>query len=567
MTHCFSRRSFLKGSAAAAAALTSPLLPADAAFSETENGLFSPVSALCQTQYGPVKGREGENGLLCWYGIPYGAAPTGESRWTAPQEPARWHAVRDCTSPAPAAYQYTTFPLGTEDCLTLDIYSSAEAKKRPVLVYLHGSAATGSSLELPGSELVRDAGCVFVALNYRLGLFGWNCLPALTADPDATGNFALLDIARALDWVRDNIRRFGGDADNITLCGFSDGGRMAVALAASPLFRGRFQKAVAISGGLSLADPNASARQLAENFAPLAVEDGRFADTASAAEWLLTPGADVREWLCGLEPARIAALGKPAILYADDVVLSRGARSAVPLLLLSSATEFSGFVRDDLRPASSAARAYAVKYGSALCRWSSTEAVAEALGGSAPVWLGLIDYGGTDSQTTIPGLGSFHGLPLALFSSESSYSACADLSSAGAQALSAQLKQALAGFMTSGSPGWDVWTPQDRQRNSLHHLQLLPGYPGKYPCRHGRRHVPLRRRKGNGGAPLFFRFLFLTKQKRTSPIAFIGEVRSCFIQRLMPPTAFLISALFRYIAASASMNSSSAVMVRPACMA
>lgn len=462
MTHCFSRRSFLKGSAAAAAVLSSPLLPADAASSETENGLFSPVSPLCQTQYGPVKGREGENGLLCWYGIPYGAAPTSESRWTAPQEPACWLTVRDCTSPAPAAYQYTTFPLGTEDCLTLDIYSSAEAKKRPVLVYLHGSAATGSSLELPGSELVRDAGCVFVALNYRLGLFGWNCLPALTADPDATGNFALLDIARALDWVRDNIRRFGGDADNITLCGFSDGGRMAAALAGSPLFRGRFQKAVAISGGLSLADPDAAAQKLAENFAPLAVEDGRFADTASAAEWLLTPGADVREWLCGLEPARIAALGRPAILYADDVVLSRGARSTVPLLLLSSATEFSGFVRDDLRPASSAARAYAVKYGSALCRWSSTEAVAEALGGNAPVWLGLIDYGGADSQTAIPGLGSFHGLPLALFSSESSYSACADLSSAGAQALSAQLKQALAGFMTSGSPGWDAWTPRDR---------------------------------------------------------------------------------------------------------
>lgn len=394
MTHCFSRRSFLKGSAAAAAALTSPLLPADAAFSETENGLFSPVSALCQTQYGPVRGREGENGQLCWYGIPYGAAPTGENRWTAPQEPACWQTVRDCTSPAPAAYQYTAFPLGTEDCLTLDIYSSAEAKKRPVLVYLHGSAATGSSLELPGSEFVRGAGCVFVALNYRLGLFGWNCLPALTADPDA------------------------------------------------------------------------AAQKLAENFAPLAVEDGRFADTASAAEWLLTPGADVREWLCGLEPARIAALGKPAILYADDVVLSRDARSAVPLLLLSSATEFSGFVRDDLRPASSAARAYAVKYGSALCRWSSTEAVAEALGGSAPVWLGLIDYGGTDSQTTIPGLGSFHGLPLALFSSESSYSACADLSSAGAQALSARLKQALAGFMTSGSPGWDAWTPRDR--DALH---------------------------------------------------------------------------------------------------
>ena len=122
---------------------------------------------------------------------------------------------------------------------------------------------------------------------------------------------------------------------------------------------------------------------------------------------------------------------------------TRRCSPGIPLLLLSSATEFSGFVRDDLRPASGPARAYAIRYGSALCRWSSTEAVAEALGGSAPVWLGLIDYGGADSRTVLPGLGSFHGLPLALFSSESSYSACADLSSAGAQALSAQDRDAL----------------------------------------------------------------------------------------------------------------------------
>ena len=79
---------------------------------------------------------------------------------------------------------------------------------------------------------------------------------------------------------------------------------MAAALAASPLSRGRFQRAAALSGGWSLADPDASACQLAERFAPLAVEDGLFPDPASAAGWLLTPGADVREWLCGLEPAR-----------------------------------------------------------------------------------------------------------------------------------------------------------------------------------------------------------------------------------------------------------------------
>jgi len=468
MTHRFSRRSFLKGSAAAAAAFSSPLLSADAAASSdinAENGFFSPVKPLRQTQYGPVKGKEGEDGLLCWYGIPYGAAPTGENRWTAPQEPSCWLTVRDCTSPAPAAYQYTGFPLGTEDCLTLDVYSSAEARKRPVLVYLHGSFFTGSPLEMPGSELVRDTGCVFVALNYRLGLFGWNCLPALTSNSYSTGNFALLDIARALDWVKENIHLFGGDADNITLCGFSDGGRIAAALAGSPLFRGRFQKAIAISGGLAFSDTDASARQLAGMFAPLAVEDGLFADTASAAEWLLTPGADVREWLCGLEPARIAALGAPPVLFADGVTLpeSQNIQSTVPLLLLSSATEFSTLVQNDLRPASSAARAFAVKYGSALCRWSSTESIAEALApGSAPVWLGLVDYGGADSRTNIPGFGSFHGLPLALLSSESAYSACADLSLAGAQALSSQLKQTLSDFMHSGTPGWNAWTAQDR---------------------------------------------------------------------------------------------------------
>lgn len=170
MTHCFSRRSFLKGSAAAAAALTSPLLPADAAFSETENGLFSPVSALCQTQYGPVKGREGENGQLCWYGIPYGAAPTGESRWTAPQEPARWLTVRDCTSPAPAAYQYTTFPLGTEDCLTLDIYSPPRPKSGP-----SSSICTAAPPQAHLSSCPAANSCGTRAASLSRSTTGWGC--------------------------------------------------------------------------------------------------------------------------------------------------------------------------------------------------------------------------------------------------------------------------------------------------------------------------------------------------------------------------------------------------------
>lgn len=465
----FSRRSFLRSSAAAAAALGTPLLSARAAApDEEENSLFSPVAPLRLTQYGPVQGAE-QGGHLVWYGIPYGAAPVGGSRWAAPQEPARWLLPRDCTSPAPMAYQYGVCPVGTEDCLTLDIYSAPEARKRPVLVYLHSSVLTGSAQELPGGTLAENADCVFVGLNYRLGLFGWNCLPALTDGTDATGNFALLDIPRALDWVRDNIRTFGGDPDNITLCGFADGGRLVTAALSSPLLQGRFQKAIALSGGVSRADPDTAAKEFAQAFEALAVEDGLFADLPSAETWLLTADPAVREWLCGLEPARVAALSAQMerfpCLFADGVTLPGDAQSitnTVPLLLMSSGTEFSATVMNERRPASEAACAFVVRHGSALCRWSSTEALAQSCTGNAPVWLGLVDYGGADSRTRIPALGSFHGILLALLAPESSYAACADFSSAGAKALSARAQALFRDFLRDGTPGWERWDAQSR---------------------------------------------------------------------------------------------------------
>ena len=125
---------------------------------------------------------------------------------------------------------------------------------------------------------------------YRLGLLGFNALSALQNGPDATGNYALLDAAKALDWVRENIAAFGGDSRNVTAMGFSAGGRDVLAMLASPYFAGRFHKAVSLSGGLTMAGPAASARQTARAFAPLAVEDGLFTDAGAAADWLLSGG-------------------------------------------------------------------------------------------------------------------------------------------------------------------------------------------------------------------------------------------------------------------------------------
>lgn len=127
-------------------------------------------------------------------------------------------------APSEVAYQYGSGAIGTEDCLKLDVYTTPNAHKLPVLVFIHGgNNQTGNTKEILGSELVVRDNCVFVTLDYRLGLFGFNCLPALCRGSDDTGNFTLLDIAKALDWVKDNIAQFGGDADNITISGFSAG--------------------------------------------------------------------------------------------------------------------------------------------------------------------------------------------------------------------------------------------------------------------------------------------------------------------------------------------------------
>jgi para-nitrobenzyl esterase len=71
-----------------------------------------------------------------------------------------------------------------------------------------GTTRPAPRRRIPGVDLAANDGCVYVSLSYRLGLFGFMCLPVFGQD---TGNFAMLDIAAALDWIRANIEAFGGD--------------------------------------------------------------------------------------------------------------------------------------------------------------------------------------------------------------------------------------------------------------------------------------------------------------------------------------------------------------------
>ena len=148
-----SRRNFMKAGAVAAA-MASLSVPAMAAPAGEENCLWSNITPRRSTQYGPVVGLDqGES--LVWYGIPYGAAPVGELRWQAPQDPAVWTEAKDCTAPSEVAYQYGSGAIGTEDCLKLDVYTTPNAHKLPVLVFIHGgNNQTGNTKEILGSELV-----------------------------------------------------------------------------------------------------------------------------------------------------------------------------------------------------------------------------------------------------------------------------------------------------------------------------------------------------------------------------------------------------------------------------
>lgn len=82
-----------------------------------------------------------------------------------------------------------------------------------------------------GMTMAREADCIFVSLSVRSGILGFNSLPALRTGNslEDSGNFKMLDINYALEWVQDNIENFGGDKNNVTLAGFSSGGRDTMA--------------------------------------------------------------------------------------------------------------------------------------------------------------------------------------------------------------------------------------------------------------------------------------------------------------------------------------------------
>ncbi len=212
-----------------------------------------PPSLTVQTASGPVRGFSA-NGVREFRAIPYAASTAGEKRWTAPVPPAPWTAPRDATQYRHGCPQVVRFDATeaseNEDCLHLNIAVPESAPAgTPVLVWIHGGAWVGGSNDIyPIDYLARETGLVVVAINYRLGAFGF--MPHPSFDPDANGALGLEDQRLALRWVQRNIAAFGGYPGTVTLAGESAGAASVCLQLANPeRAEGLFHRGIIQSAG------------------------------------------------------------------------------------------------------------------------------------------------------------------------------------------------------------------------------------------------------------------------------------------------------------------------------
>lgn len=256
------------------------------------------TDVVVETSAGRIRGTR-ERGVETFKGIPYAEPPLGELRFRPPRKPSPWTGIRDATGYGNMAVQsQNVFALPDdllrlftlagkqkldEDCLYLNVWTPGrDGAERPVLFWCHGGAfitGSGSSPWSDGANLCRLDDVVVVSFNHRLGALGYLHLEDIADDFEQAGLAGVLDIIAALEWVRDNIARFGGDPRNVTIFGESGGGAKVSVLMAMPPAKGLFHKAIIQSGpAVQMAnreDGTKTARQMLEHLGLDASDAGK----------------------------------------------------------------------------------------------------------------------------------------------------------------------------------------------------------------------------------------------------------------------------------------------------
>ena len=508
------RRSWIK--AAGALTLGSPF-PASAEAAEGDTLIASNSVAVTETGSGKVRGFV-RRGVHTFRGIPYGAPAGGERRFMPPAKPAPWKGVRSSltygyVSPQEPrtiwdkdelafVYQWDD-GFQNEDCLRVNVWTPGlDDRTRPVLVWLHGGGfATGSGHEMKaydGENLARRGEVVVVSLNHRLGAAGFLNLAAIGGEKyAASANAGLLDIVAALEWVRDNVRNFGGDPENVTVFGQSGGGGKVTALMAMPRAAGLFHRAVVQSGSmLRIPGPETTARLAAAVLRELgitkanldrlhAVPVERIVGAGIAAAKVLFPQVDSAgpfdfERHCELKPWAPTVDG--SVLPEQPFVGAAPAVSArTPLLVGSTLTEigvgfdwpgFNDFTGDQLagwmtkvygrekgarirdafhrgHPGAKPCELFAIWQSSGVRRAALRQASAKAAQGAAAAYLYLFAW----SSPVLDGrLHSFHCAELPFVFDNTDRCDTATGGGPLARALAAKVSDAWIRFARTGNP-------------------------------------------------------------------------------------------------------------------
>jgi para-nitrobenzyl esterase len=244
------------------------------------------MTTTVDTASGKLEGRE-QGGVQVFRGIPYAKPPVGTLRFRAPEPLAPWYGSRPALDFGPSAPQVgpisrlvrSMIGVGggsqSQDCLYLNVWTpkariATHAKRRPVMVWIHGGAfilGSGSSAIYSGARLAKRGDAVVVTINYRLGALGFLTWDTLCGEVDRPpANVGLLDQIAALEWVRDNIEAFGGDPENVTLFGESAGGMSVGTLLGAPRARGLFHKAILQSGAAHNCSSSERADKISQQF-------------------------------------------------------------------------------------------------------------------------------------------------------------------------------------------------------------------------------------------------------------------------------------------------------------
>ncbi|MBO4825662.1 MAG: carboxylesterase/lipase family protein [Prevotella sp.] len=211
--------------------------------------MAQPEKALTvKTRSGWVQGIN-EEGSMAFLGIPYAKV----ERFMPPQPADKWKGVKVCDHWGPQAMQNTWGKKLSEDemsenCCVLNVWTTDLKARKPVMLWLHGGGFdSGTSAWNPGMQLAKKD-VVVVSVNHRLNIMGFLDLSACSPKYKHSANVGMLDVVTALQWVRDNISRFGGDPNNVTIFGESGGGGKVGTLLCMPQAKGLFHKAIIMSG-------------------------------------------------------------------------------------------------------------------------------------------------------------------------------------------------------------------------------------------------------------------------------------------------------------------------------